>query len=47
MNIPLLKPDKKNLNSFITIGGSLILIGFIDIIVNSFLNINITLLCIN
>ncbi len=42
MNITLLKPDKKNLNSFIAIGGSLILIGFIDIIVNSFLSINIT-----
>ncbi len=42
MNITLLKPDKKNLNSFIAIGGSLILVGFIDIIVNSFLSINIT-----
>ena len=42
MNITLFKPDKKNLNSFMAIGGFLILIGFIDIIVNSFLSINIT-----
>ena len=42
MNITLFKPDKKNLNSFMAIGGFLILIGFIDIIVNSFFSINIT-----
>ena len=42
MNITLFKPDKKNLNSFMAIGGFLILIGFIDIILNSFFSINIT-----
>ena len=42
MNITLIKPDKKNLNSFMAIGGFLILIGFIDIILNSFFSINIT-----
>ena len=42
MNITLPKPDKKNLNSFIALGGALIFFGFIDIVFNSFFEINIT-----
>ncbi len=42
MNLSILKSDKKNLNSFIAIGGTLILIGFIDIIFSSFFSTNIT-----
>ncbi len=42
MNVTFLKPDKKNLNFFITIGSSLVFIGFVDIFLNSFLNVNIT-----
>ena len=42
MNITALKPNKENLNSYIGLGCLLIFIGLIDIIFNSFLNINIT-----
>ena len=42
MNLSILKSDKKNLNSFIAVGSSLIFIGFIDIILSSFLKTNIT-----
>ena len=42
MNLSMLKSDKKNLNSFITVGSALIFIGFIDIILNSFFGTNIT-----
>ena len=37
MNLSILKSDKKNLNSFIAVGSTLIFIGFIDIILSSFL----------
>ena len=42
MNLSILKADKKNLNTFIAIGSVLIFIGFIDIILSSFLSTNIT-----
>ncbi len=42
MNLSILKADKKNLNTFITIGSVLIFIGLIDIILSSFLSTNIT-----
>ena len=42
MNLTYLKPDKKNLNSFIAVGGSLVFVGFIDILASTFLNFNIT-----
>ena len=37
MNLSILKLDKKNLNTFIAAGSALIFIGFIDIILSSFL----------
>ena len=42
MNLFILKPDKKNLNLFITVGSALISVSFIDIILNSFFSTNIT-----
>ena len=42
MNLTFLKPDKKNLSSFIAMGGILIFVSFIDILANTFLNFNIT-----
>ena len=42
MNLSILKSDKKNLNTFIAVGSALIFIGFIDIILSSFLSTNIT-----
>ncbi len=42
MNLSILKSDKKNLNSFIAVGSTLIFIGFIDIILSSFFSTNIT-----
>ena len=42
MNLSILKPDKKNLSSFIAAGSILVFVAFIDIIFNSFFNSNIT-----
>ncbi len=42
MNLSILKSDKKNLNSFISVGSTLIFIGLIDIILSSFFSTNIT-----
>ncbi len=42
MNILLIKPDKKNLNSFIVLGSSLVFLSFIDIVLSSFFKVNIT-----
>ena len=38
----ILKPSKENLTSFVTVGGVLIFIGFLDVLANTFLNINFT-----
>ena len=38
----LIKPNKENLTSFVTIGGILVFIGFFDVLANTFLNINLT-----
>ncbi len=38
----LIKPTKENLTSFVTIGGFLVFIGFIDVLANTFLNLNFT-----
>ena len=38
----LIKPTKKNLTSFVTVGGFLIFISFIDVLANTFLNFNPT-----
>ena len=38
----LAKPNKENLTTFVSIGSILILIGFTDFLVNTFLNINLT-----
>ena len=42
MNISFIKPNKEKLTSFVTLGTSLILISFIDIIFNTFFEFNIT-----
>jgi len=42
MNLNLIKPNKENLYTYLTIGISLLGIGFIDILINTFLNLNIT-----
>ena len=42
MNINLVKPNKENLNSFVSIGSFLILIGFFDFCINTFFNWNFT-----
>jgi len=42
MNINLIKPNKENLNSFVSIGSFLILIGFFDFFINTFFNWNFT-----
>mgnify|MGYP001381006593 FL=1 len=36
----LIKPNKENIVTFVSLGGSLILVGFIDLLANTFLNIN-------
>ena len=36
----LIKPNKENIVTFVSIGGSLILVGFVDLLANTFLNIN-------
>ena len=38
----LVKPNKENLTTFVTIGSSLIFIGFLDLFANTFLSINLT-----
>tara|TARA_B100000963_G_scaffold122797_1_gene107112 strand:+ start:1538 stop:2794 length:1257 start_codon:yes stop_codon:yes gene_type:complete len=42
MKIIALKPNKEKLTSFVSIGGSLILLSFIDILSNTFFRINMT-----
>ena len=42
MNISFIKPNKEKLTSFVTLGTSLILISFLDIIFNTFFEFNIT-----
>ena len=42
MKIKLIKPNKENLNTFVTIGSFLILIGFFDFLANTFFNLNFT-----
>ena len=42
MNINLLKPNKENLNTFVTIGSILILVGFFDFLTSTFLDLNFT-----
>ena len=42
MNLNILKPNKDNLYSYLTLGMSLLSIGFIDIFSNTFLDFNIT-----
>ena len=36
-----IKPSKENLKSTVTIGGFLVFIGFLDVLSNTFLNINL------
>ena len=38
----LIKPTKENLKSFVTIGGFLVSISFVDVLANTFLNLNFT-----
>ena len=38
----LIKPNKENLTSFVTIGSSLVFIGFLDVLLSTFLNLNLT-----
>ena len=38
----IIKPSKENLTKFVTVGGVLIFIGFLDVLANTFLNINFT-----
>ena len=42
MNIKLIKPNKENLNTFVSIGSFFILLGFFDFFANTFLNFNFT-----
>ena len=42
MKINLIKPNKKNLNTFVTIGSIIILVGFFDFLANTFLGVNFT-----
>ncbi|MBD1172071.1 amino acid ABC transporter permease [Pelagibacterales bacterium SAG-MED05] len=42
MHINIIKPNKENLTSFVSIGSFFILIGFADFIFNTFLNLNFT-----
>jgi len=42
MNINLVKPNKKNLTTFVAIGSVLILVGFFDFLANTFLDLNFT-----
>ena len=38
----LIKPTKENLTTFVTLGGVLVLIGFVDVLANTFLKLNFT-----
>ncbi len=42
MNLNLLKPNKENLNTFVTTGSTLILVGFFDFFTSTFLDLNFT-----
>ncbi len=42
MKINLIKPNKENLNTFVTIGSTLVLVGFFDFLANNFLNLDLT-----
>ena len=42
MNINLIKPNKENLTSFVSIGILFILVGFFEFLANTFLNLNFT-----
>ena len=41
-NLNILKPNKNNLNKFILLGSTFIVLSFIDILLNTFLDRNIT-----
>ena len=42
MKLNLVKPNKENLNTFVTLGSILILVGFFDFLANTFLDLNFT-----
>ena len=42
MKLNLVKPNKENLNTFVTLGSVLILLGFFDFLANTFLDLNFT-----
>ena len=42
MNINLLKPNKKNLTSYVIVGGCLVFISLLDLVTNTFLSRNFT-----
>ena len=42
MKLNTLKPNKENLYTYLVLGVSLLAVGFIDIVTNTFLNLNIT-----
>jgi len=42
MKINLIKPNKENLNTFVTIGSIIILVAFFDFLANTFLGVNFT-----
>ena len=45
MNLNLMKPNKENIYTHLSIGIILLTIGFIDILTNTFLDYNITRFC--
>ena len=42
MKLNLVKPNKENLNTFVTLGSVLILVGFFDFLANTFLDLDLT-----
>ena len=42
MKVNLIKPNKENLNTFVTIGSVLVLAGFFDFLANNFLDLDLT-----
>ena len=42
MNLISMKPNKENLHTYLILGISLLFFGFFDILINTFLNFNIT-----
>jgi len=38
----LIKPSKENLSTFVSLGSFLVFISFVDLLANTFLNINLT-----